>query len=133
MLDKIYANDLSFKYENVVRKIFQCGRFEDPYYSLADASDWDELKSAQFSKKSAFKVWAVLSRLRSQYLCESEGRIGREALYEKAMLLEDELLKANTNNELTGVMNEITNIVGRLKLSEFPHISYKATNEKIID
>ena len=120
-------NDLPMKYETMIRKIFQCGRFEDPLGRLANTDSWSGIYSKDFSKVHVCKAWAVLSRIQLQYL---DTVPGRDNLYNEVSNLEDNLLNTTTNKAIIDVMNRLAEIVDELEIKEFPHISYQATNDK---
>lgn len=119
-------SNLQMKYETMIRQIFQCGRLDDPLGRLANTDAWYGLHDNEFSKSHVCKAWAVLSRLKLQYL---HSVTGREEFYQEVSELEDDILNATSNNEIINVMNRLTEIVEELNLSEYPHISYKATND----
>lgn len=113
--------------ETLIRKIFQCGRFDDPLGRLANTDRWEGLHSEEFSERHRCKAWAVLSRLQNEYLDSIEGR---EELYEQSESIEEKILQATSNNEIFDAMLDINEIVKKLELSEYPHIDYKNTNDK---
>ena len=120
-------NDLAMNYEIMIRKIFQCERFNDPLGKLANTDQWIGLYSEDFSKMHVCKAWAVLSRIQQQYL---DSVPDRNNFYDEVLNLEDNLLNATTNKTIIVVMNRLTEIVDELEIKEFPHITYQATNDK---
>lgn len=119
--------DFEMLCENLVRKIFQCGRFNDPLGRLANTDSWHGLHDDGFSIAHKCKIWAVLARLQNEYLDSVKGR---DELYNQAQLINERLLAASTNQELFDIMLEINEIVDSLNLEEFPHINYSNTNDK---
>lgn len=119
--------DFEMMCETVARKIFQCGRFDDPLGRLANTDSWAGLYSNEFSMEHKCKSWAVLARLKNQYL---DSISGREELYEQADEIEQRILNATTNQELIDSMFEINRIVVTLDIHEFPLIDYQNTNDK---
>ena len=119
--------DFDMMCETLARKIFQCGRFDDPLGRLANTDSWTGLHYDEFSERHRCKAWAVLSRLQNEYL---DSITGREELYDKSERIEEQILNATTNKELYDSMLEINEIVDELDLSEFPHIDYSSTNDK---
>ena len=118
-------SDFAYSYEILVRKIFQCDRFEDPHGRLSNADSWI-FNDDEFDIDFKCKAWAVISRLTNEYLDSIEGR---EELYINAEEIETKILSANTNIELSNAMKEIEKIVDKLNLSEFPRIEYSNTND----
>jgi len=118
--------DFEMMCETIARKIFQCGRFDDPLGRLANTDSWYGLYSDEFSDEHKCQAWAVLARLQNQYL---DSISGREELYDQSEIIEEKILKATTNKEIIDSMFEINKIVSKLDLSEFPHIDYGKTNE----
>lgn len=119
--------DFEMTCETLVRKIFQCSRFDDPLGRLANTDSWIGIHYEEFSEEHRCQAWAVLSRLQSEYL---DSISGRDKLYKQSQIIEDNILQATTNKELYNSMLEINEIVEKLRLSEFPHIAYKNTNDK---
>lgn len=113
--------------ENLARKIFQCGRYDDPLGRLANTDSWGGLYSEEFSERHRCKAWAVLSRLQNEYL---DSKTGREDLFEKSKEIEEKILVAKTNKEIFDSMIGLNEIVEKLDLREFPHIDYRNTNDK---
>ena len=118
--------DFSYSCEILVRKIFQCERFEDPLGRLSNADNW-VFVDEEFDIEFKCQAWAVISRLQSEYLDSNENR---ENMYEKSKEIEDKILSATSNSELRNRMIEIEEIVEKLNLSEFPRINYENTNDK---
>jgi hypothetical protein len=119
--------DFDMMCETLARKLFQCGRFDDPLGRLANTDSWTGLHDDEFSEEHRCMAWAVLGRLQNQYL---DSITGREELYEKSEQIEEKILKASSNQELFDSMVEINDIVNQLDISEFPHIDYRNTNDK---
>lgn len=117
--------DFPMTCETLVRKIFQCERFDDPLGRLANTDSWVFVDD-EFDMDFKCKAWAVVSRLQSEYLDSVENR---EELYNRAEEIEERILAANSNNELSNLMLEINQIVEELNLSEFPRINYSNTND----
>lgn len=117
--------DFEMMCETIARKIFQCGRFHDPLGTLANTDSWSGLHQPQFSRIHQCKAWAVIARLKNQYL----SKAGREQLYQQADVLEDQILSATTNQQIFNAMVAINRIVDTLDLSESPHIDYTETND----
>jgi hypothetical protein len=118
--------DFEMMCETIARKIFQCGRFDDPLGRLANTDQWSGLYDDEFSTEHKCKAWAVLARLQNQYL---DSVSGREELYEQSENIEERILNATTNQELINLMLEINQIVEALDIQEFPHIDYQKTND----
>lgn len=118
--------DLQMTCETIARKLFQCGRFNDPLGRLANTDSWDGLYSEDFSEEHKCKAWAVISRLRNEYL---DSIPGREDLYKQSNRIEEKILHASTNQEVIDSMYEINEIVNKLNLSETPYIDYHNTND----
>lgn len=113
--------------ETIARKIFQCGRFDDPLGILASTDSWGGLHSNNFSMEHKCMAWAVLTRLKSQYLDSIDGR---EELYKQAKEIGEKILIATTNQKIIDLMIEINDLVEALGIQEFPHIEYQNTNDK---
>lgn len=125
---KLDNMDFEMMCENIARKIFQCGRFDDPLGRLANTDYWSNLHDHEdFSEVNRCRTWAVLSRLQNEYL---DSVPGREELYEQSTSINEKVLSATSNKELYESMIEINKIVETLGLSEFPHIDYQNTNDK---
>jgi hypothetical protein len=118
--------DFEMMCEMLARKIFQCGRFDDPVGRLANTDSWSGLYNDEFSRRHQCKAWAVISRLQSQYL---DSISGREQLFEDSEHIEEQILSATTNQEIINAMVAINQIVETFNLTEFPHIDYSQTNE----
>lgn len=119
--------DFEMMCETLARKIFQCGRFDDPLGRLANADQWYGLSDNDFSMEHLCKAWAIVSRLQNEYL---DSVVDREALYEQSKQISHRILNANSNQEIIEAMKEINAIVLILNLLETPHISYRNTNDK---
>lgn len=121
--------DFPMMCETMARIIFQCSRFGDPLGRLANTDSWAGLREGEpFSKIHQCKAWAMVARLKEEYLDSNEGR---DELYDEADQLEDRILNAHTNGELREVMKEMYEIVKQLNLRESPHISYRNTNDNV--
>jgi hypothetical protein len=118
--------DFEMMCETIARKIFQCGRFDDPLGRLANTDSWSGLFDEKFSKRHLCKAWAVIARLQNEYL---DSIIGREELYALSEQLEEKLINATVNQDIIDVMESINKIVKQININEFPHISYSKTNE----
>lgn len=118
--------DFSYFCENLARKIFQCDRSEDPLGRLADVDHWI-FADDEFNQVHKCMVWALLSRLQSEYL---DSIVGREDMLEKSEEIEEKILSATSNSELKNLILQIEKIVEKLNLSEFPRIDYRNTNDK---
>lgn len=118
-------NDFAYSCEILVRKIFQCERFEDPLGTLSNADSWAFVDD-EFDIEFKCQAWAVNSRLQNEYLDSVEGR---EEMYEKTEEIEAGIFSATSNSQLKHFMFEIEQIVKKLDLSEFPRINYEATND----
>ena len=116
--------DYQMMCEIIVRKIFQCGRFGDPL-GIANTDRWHATQDFETQKCQA---WVIISRLQNQYLDSLQGR---EVLLNKSFQIKDAILNANTIKNIYNSMIEINSIVDQLEISEFPHIDYKQTNDKI--
>jgi hypothetical protein len=118
---------MEFQYmcELLVRKLFQCGRFDDPLGNLANTDNWSGLYSDNFSELHRCKIWAVLTRLQNQYL---ESNPTKQHLFEESEEIMENILNATTNNQLVNAMIAINNIVVQLDIKEYPHINYRQTN-----
>lgn len=114
------------KCETIVRKIFQCECDEDPLGILANANNWSGLFSDEFSLETKFMAWAVMARLKHQYL----NLEGREELYVQSEKIEEKILNATKSQDLIDVMIEISKIVKILNIQEFPYLDYRSTNDK---
>lgn len=119
-------DDFEMMCELIARKIFQCGRFNDPLGRLANTDSWSGLLDDEFSIRHKCMAWAIVSRLQNEYLDSIEGR---EALYERSNEIEEQILNANSNEELRLAMQQLGQIVEELGLREFPHIEYKNSND----
>lgn len=120
-------SDNAYEFETIARKVFQCGRGDDPFGILSDADFWTSLSHDEFDKRSAFMAWAVLLRLRNKYLDSVDGR---SKYYIASRKLEKRVISAKSNIEIIGVLREIEKIVEDLDIGEFPHLSYSPTNDK---
>lgn len=118
--------DFPYACEILVRKIFQCERFEDPIGRLSNADNWVFIDD-EFDMDFICKSWAVISRIQNEYLDSVEGR---EDMYEKSTEISDKILSATSNAELRELMLNIIEMVDELNLSEFPRILYKSTNDE---
>lgn len=119
--------DFRMKCENTARKIFQCGRFDDPLGRVANADNWGGLVTdGELSKEHVCKTWVMISRLQNQYLQKDD----RKELYTLVDGLEEDLFAATTNQEIVEIMEVIIDIVDGLNLGEFPHIPYQCTNDQ---
>ena len=116
--------DFPYSCEILVRKIFQCERFDDPIGRLSNADNW--LFANEFDLSFKCKAWAVISRLQNEYLDSIKGR---EEMYEKSENIEERILSATSTSELRNLMLEIEKLVEKLDLSEFPKLNYKNTND----
>lgn len=119
--------DFEMMCETLARNIFQCGRFDDPLGRLANTDNWVGLYSDTFSERHKCQAWAVISRLRNEYL---DSISGREELFKLSNKIEEKILNATTNKDIFDSMIEINEIVNKLNVYEFPHISYRNTNDK---
>lgn len=118
--------DFEMLCETLVRKIFQCGRYDDPLGRLANTDSWSGLHDDEFSMEHKCKVWAVLARLQNEYLDSVQGR---DELYNQSEEINDRILNADSNQQLFHIMLEINEIVDKLELDELPHIDYSQTND----
>ena len=114
--------------ETLVRKIFQCGRFDDPIGRLANTDQWDFSNPDQLDQELKCKAWVVICRIINQYL---DSIPGREELFSQAERLEEKILVASTNAEILDVMLVLNDLVNALGISEFPHLSYNCTNDNL--
>lgn len=120
--------DFEMMCENVVRKIFQCGRFDDPLGRLASTDYWSGIHEHEnLSEIDKCRTWAVLVRLQNEYL---DSVPGREELYEQSIRIEEKILSATSNKELFDSMVKINEIVKKLDLRESPHLNYQNTNDR---
>lgn len=120
--------DFEMMCETLARKIFQCGRFDDPLGRLANTDSWYGLHSDTFSEEHRCKAWAIVSRLKHEYL---DSITSRQELYEKSNVIEDLILSAETNSQIIELMIQINEIVNAMNLSEFPHLNYNHSNDKL--
>lgn len=119
-------DDFEMQCETMIRKIFQCGRFDDPLNSLANTDFWSGLYSENFSRIHAFRAWSVLARLKNNYLDSVQGR---EDYYNQVNKMQKQLIETISNDEIFDIMEQVIAIVDNLNLSENPHISYRPTND----
>lgn len=117
----------ALKYENLARSLFQTGRGDDPLGILTEASRWSWVKSSVFVTKNQAMVWCLLLRLRSAYLDSVEGQ---HYNFEDSYHIEEKIWQASSNKDLINALEWINSIAEELQLSEFPTISYVATNIK---
>ena len=75
--------DFEMMCETIARRLFQCGRFDDPLGSLANTDWWSGLHNEGFSKEHMCQVWAIIRRLQNGYL---DGKDGRDELFEKVKI-----------------------------------------------
>lgn len=119
--------DFQMMCETIARKVFQCGRYDDPLGRLANTDSWSGLLRNEFSIVHKFKAWAIIARLKNQYL---DSVSSREIMYSQADEIESRIINATNNQIIIDCMMEINDMVDELNLSEFPHISYAQTNDK---
>jgi hypothetical protein len=114
----------SIEFEEIGRKIFQCGRDEDPLGIVSNADNWDGIFTNEDQKEYAFKAWVLLKRLKKKYLYYGDGR----KYLEKANELEEKIRSARSNKTIVKILIDVKTIVEALELSEFPNINYEPTN-----
>ncbi len=112
--------------ESLTRKLFQCGRFDDPL-GIANTDRWHMKSHDSLSLQvQKCQAWVLLNRLQNQYL---DSVLNRETLFTKSYEIEEKILNAKTDKEIVDSIIEINEIVIKLNISEFPHIGYKQTND----
>ncbi|MCP9237953.1 hypothetical protein [Lewinella sp. JB7] len=121
--------DFEMMCETLARKVFQCGRYDDPLGGrLVNTDSWIDIHDDEFSESCRCKAWAILARLQSGYL---DSVTGREELYDQASDLEEKILNAKSNRVILDAMIEINTIVDKLNLKESPYLRYTPTNDNI--
>ena len=111
--------------ETLARKIFQCGRFDDPL-GIANTDRFHKSHDNESLEEQKCQAWVLLKRLQNQYL---DSVINREILLEQSHKIELNILNATTDKNIYDSMFEINEIVNQLNISEFPHIDYRQTND----
>jgi hypothetical protein len=119
-------NDFEMMCELIARKIFQCDRFNDPLGRLANTDSWSGLLDDKFSVEHKCMAWAIISRLKNEYLDSADGR---EEMFERSNDIDSQILNSISNEELRDAMKKIWEIVEELNLNEYPHIAYQNTND----
>lgn len=105
-----YRND-ALNYEDLLRKVFNCGRSGDPF-TLADTDMYNYTKKKEVELESRLGIWIALRLIKNKLTPKNQN-------YQILSQLEEEILKYKSRKRCREIVNAALKILDTVEKRDF--------------